>query len=146
MEASLSVYGTGDVKTAVADLRDAARIVARILTDSRTLNRYVFIWAEEVSMNETIALAEKMLGRKLETPRVSADELEQRLRNADGLMTFVYEYQRSLWIRGDNTIANAKRPDYGSALDARELYPDAKLRSLEQVMQEYAADLKERKE
>ena len=64
----------------------------------------------------------------------------------DGVMAFVYEYIRSLRIRGDNTIANARRPDYGGALDARELYPDIKLRILEQVMQEFAADLKERKE
>ena len=108
-------------------------------------------------MNETIALAAEVLGRKLETPQVSADELEQRLHNtdgavtskhehmrsdADGMMAFVYEYIRSPWIRGYNTIANATRPDYGGALDARELYPDIKSRGWEQVMAEFATELK----
>lgn len=42
-----------------------------------------------------------------------------------------FEYQYSLWFRGDNVVENAKKPEYGNALDARELYPDLKLRTLE---------------
>ena len=42
-----------------------------------------------------------------------------------------------MWLRGDNTIEKAKRPEYGDALDARELYPDLKLRRLE----DFAKDL-----
>ena len=51
-----------------------------------------------------------------------------------------YDYWYSLWVRGDNTVENAKKGEYGaSALDARELYPDLgkELRSLE----EYAREL-----
>ena len=142
----VTVYGTGDVKTAITDLRDIGRVVARILADTRTLNQYVFIWAEEVTISEAIALAEKALGKKLEQPHVGADDLEQRLREADDLTSLAYEYMRSLWVRGDNTIANAKRPEYGGALDARKLYPDIKLRTLEQVVQECADGLGKRKE
>lgn len=43
-------------------------------------------------------------------------------------LTIMREYRYSLCIRGDNTIENAKKAEYGSALDARELYPDIKVR------------------
>ena len=139
----LAIWGTGDVKTAVADLRDIGRIVARVLTDKRTLNQYVFFWAQEVCLNEAIVFAEKILGKKLDLPHLSNEELECHIQSAEGFMVFMYEYQRSLWIRGDNTIANAKRPEYGGALDARELYPNFEPIKLEQVMSEFAAGLEE---
>lgn len=140
-----TVYGSGDVRTAITDLRDIGPFVARIIADERTLNRYVFAWGEEVSQNESITLAEKLLGRKLELPHVSSEELEQQMQSAEGVLVHVLESRRSLWIRGDNTIANAKRPEYGEALDARELYPDFKPRTLEQLMREYIANVKEEK-
>ena len=42
-----------------------------------------------------------------------------------------YEYTYSLWVRGDNIVEKAKKPEFGNALDAKELYPDLKLRRLE---------------
>lgn len=47
------------------------------------------------------------------------------------------QYFNSLYVRGDNTVENAKKEEYGGALDARELYPDIKLRSLEDYAKEY---------
>ena len=93
-------------------------------------------------MNESIALAKEVPGRKLETLQVSADEPEQRLHDTDGIvasqcermrsdadsmMTSVYKYVRSLWLRGDNTTANASRPVCG-ALDVHELIQAIKIR------------------
>jgi len=43
------------------------------------------------------------------------------------------EYTLSLFIRGDNTVENAKKPEYGGALDARELYPHLKVTTVEEV-------------
>lgn len=51
----------------------------------------------------------------------------------------MYQYLVSAWLRGDNTLENAKRPEYGGALDARELYPDIKAHTLEELMYEYVA-------
>lgn len=48
----------------------------------------------------------------------------------------MWEYQYSLCIRGDNVIENAKKPEYGSALDARELYPDIEVKKLEDYARE----------
>jgi len=43
------------------------------------------------------------------------------------------EYLLSLYIRGDNTMENAKKPEYGGALDARELYPNLKIMTIKEV-------------
>ena len=139
------LWGTGNVKTAITDRSDIGQYVARILADSRTLNRYVFIWGEEVTLNEVIALAEKALGKKLEFPHVSSKELDQRIENSEVYIHYALEFKRSMWVRGDNTIANAKRPEYGDALDVQELYPDFKPRKLESIMYEFASRLQKNK-
>lgn len=135
------IYGSGDVKGAITDRRDVGEFVARIIADDRTLNRYVFVWGEEITLNEIYALGEKVHGKKVDPPplHVSADEIEQRSKTAEGFMLIMNEYMLSGWVRGDNTLENAKRPEYGGALDARELYPDIKVRTLEQAMREAAA-------
>ena len=132
------------MKSAITDRRDIGPYVARILLDDRTLNQYVFIWSEEVTINEAVSTAEKCLGKKLELPHISSEELEERLKTTDGISVLHHrrlEYMRSIWIRGDNTIANAKRPEYGSALDAQELYPDYRPRKLESLVAEFVAAL-----
>lgn len=58
--------------------------------------------------------------------------------NSEGSRAFTYwEYVYSMWVRGDNTLENAKKPEYGSALDAKELYPDIPVRKLVDYAQEY---------
>lgn len=44
------------------------------------------------------------------------------------------KYMQSLCIQEDNTLANAKRLGY---LDARELYPDIPVRSVEDFAEEF---------
>lgn len=128
-------YGAGDVKTAVIDISDVGKFVARIIADDRTLNKYVFCWSEEVTQNEALALVKRISGKDLVVANVSADELLQKAKQSknageEGLL----QYGTSLWIRGDSTVENAKKPEYGGALDAKELYLDLakELRSLEE--------------
>ncbi|EJD05569.1 NAD-binding protein [Fomitiporia mediterranea MF3/22] len=133
-------YGTGNVKCAVTDRRDIGKFVARILADERTQNRYVFCWTEEVTQTEALDLAERIAGRKLETVNVSTEQLAERIQKAQGgLEKHGSEYAYSIWIRGDNTVENAKKEEYGSGLDARELYPELgkELRSLEAWAREF---------
>ena len=132
-------YGSGNVKCAVTDLRDVGKFVARIIADDRTLNRYVFCWSEEVTQNEAFALAEHVSGRKFEIVDISADEVISKAKDAsDPIARAMYQYANSMWLRGDNTVENAKKPEYGGALDARELYPDIgnELGSLENYAKE----------
>lgn len=60
----------------------------------------------------------------------------ENLKEVDHLQKSGMQYFNSMWIRGDNTVANAKTPEYGSALDARELYPDLKPKALEEYVRE----------
>lgn len=140
-----TIYGSGDVKTAVTDRIDIGRFVERILNDPRTLNRYVFVWSEEVTQNETFALAERITGKILTPSRVDREEAEARIKSAqqDGnwLEVAAMQYYVSLWMREDNTVENAKKEEFGAALDTRELYPDLQPRQLEVCARELYADL-----
>ncbi|KAL5514230.1 hypothetical protein ACEPAG_2318 [Sanghuangporus baumii] len=125
-----SRIGSGNVKCAVIDKRDIGKFVARIIADDRTLNRYVFCWAQEVTLNEAIALAERVSGSAIDIENVSADEMANEVEMAklvkdpNDKYPALTDYVYSLWVRGDNTVENAKKKEYGGALDARELYPD----------------------
>ena len=142
---SKTQLGSGEVKTAVLDVHDIGNFVARIIADERTLNRYVLIYSEQVTQKEVFKLAEKVTGRQIALTFKSAEELDREILEIpedDLLNRLARLYLKSLWISGDNTIENAKQYAYGSALDARELYPDVRTKSLEVFAAEYYADLK----
>ncbi|KAL5514231.1 hypothetical protein ACEPAG_2319 [Sanghuangporus baumii] len=136
---SKSYIGSGDVKCAVIDKRDIGKFVARIIADDRTLNRYVFCWTEEVTLNEIVALAERVSGHKINVEHITADEMKKIMKSGSGPERIFPEYAYSVWIRGDNTVENAKKEEYGGALDARELYPDVgkELRTTENFVKEF---------
>ena len=58
-----------------------------------------------------------------------------------GLEVHMYGYINSIWLRGDNTVESAKKPEYGGALDARELYPDLRLRTVLDYVKELYAEV-----
>ncbi|KAL5476930.1 hypothetical protein ACEPAI_3116 [Sanghuangporus weigelae] len=138
-KAMASRIGSGNVKCAVTDNRDIGKFVARIISDDRTLNQYVFCWTQEVTLNETIALAERVSGSKIDIENVSADEMAKLIKDSDDRDRIGTEYVYSLWVRGDNTVENAKKKEYGGALDARELYPDIgeELKTIEDFAKEF---------
>ena len=57
--------GDGTAPNLITDLRDVGRFVARIVADERTLNRYVFAWAEEMTEKEIYSVMEEVSGEKL---------------------------------------------------------------------------------
>ncbi|KAL5495816.1 hypothetical protein ACEPAI_1280 [Sanghuangporus weigelae] len=136
-----SRFGTGDVKCAVTDSRDIGKFVARIIVDERTLNRYVFCWVQEVTQNELFAIAERVFGHKIDIGTFSEEERLDLLHHGADTERNSADYVYSLWIRGDNTVENAKKEEYGGALDAKELYPDLgeELRTLEDYAKELLA-------
>lgn len=138
-ELSKTIFGTGNVKSATTDYRDIGKYVARIISDDRTLNKYVFCWGDEYTQNEIFTLAEHVVGRPIHTKTVTEDALSTIISGlAPGSLEENYfQYVHSLFVRGDNTIENAKKDEYGAALDARELYPDIKPRSLEAFAKEH---------
>ncbi|KAL5514229.1 hypothetical protein ACEPAG_2317 [Sanghuangporus baumii] len=139
-KAMMSRIGSGDVKCAVTDNRDIGKFVARIISDDRTLNQYVFCWTQEVTLNETIALAERVSGSAIDVESVSTNEMAKLVKDSvDKSLTGLTEYVYSLWVRGDNTVENAKKKEYGGALDARELYPEIgkELKTIEDFAKEF---------
>ncbi|KAL0065595.1 hypothetical protein AAF712_007373 [Marasmius tenuissimus] len=127
-------YGSGDVKTAYTDTSRIGEFVARIIDDPRTLNQTVQTWDGEATLGEAWEIASKVSGENFDDyPKLSAEDIESRI-GADQLSTVIYEYARSLWIRGDNTVDNAIK---AGALDARALYPDYVPASLEEYAVEF---------
>jgi len=139
-EITRTIFGSGDVKSSFTDLKDIGKFASRIISDERTLNKYVFCWAEQRTQNEVFALAERIVGRPIpvketipaENVLVIASEAPPK----SGQRGY-FQLMHSMFVRGDNTVENAKKKEYGGALDARELYPDFQPRSLESYATEY---------
>ncbi|TDL19856.1 NAD-P-binding protein [Rickenella mellea] len=103
----------GNFKTALTDLRDIGRFVARIIADPRTFNAYIFCGGEELTQQEIFDISEKVTGKTVEIIPVS------------------------MWIRGDNRMDNARKIEYGGAMDAKALYPDFSPRRLIDFAREF---------
>ncbi|KAL1745252.1 hypothetical protein HDZ31DRAFT_73709 [Schizophyllum fasciatum] len=123
--------GPGNVRTAVTAVESIGDFVARIIDDPRTINQTVFVWEDEVTEEDLFRIAKEKCGdpeglQRL-TVKVSAEEIQARIDAAiaGGEATIgirLYnEYNRSQFVRGDNTRENVVRD---GALDAQELYPD----------------------
>ncbi len=138
---SHAITGTGDVKGSVIHIPDIGKFVAEIIDDDRTLNKYVFCWAEEKTQNEIWDIARKAKAEngggplKASVTYKGVEEVMEEIKStANGSYAQVgADYLLSLFIRGDNTVENAKKAEYGGALDARELYPDLKVTTVEEV-------------
>ncbi|THU86523.1 NAD-P-binding protein [Dendrothele bispora CBS 962.96] len=139
-EASRYVYNGGTVKTAYTDLGDIGRFTARIVADPRTLNQYVFAWGEEITQQDILTYARKYGDPNVEIIPKSTADLEALIAEAkekkQGILAY-WDYHYSMWILGENTSEMAKLPELGGALDARELYPDIKVRPLEDYAIEF---------
>ena len=57
-------YGDINMPSAVTDLRDVGRYVARIIQDERTLNQKVFAYGELITQRGAVELVEKMSGEE----------------------------------------------------------------------------------
>lgn len=56
------IVGDGNKPTALTDLRDIGRYVAKIIVDDRTLNKMVFAYNTVMTQNEIYNLMEKVSG------------------------------------------------------------------------------------
>ena len=63
---NVTISGDGNLKTALTDLRDIGPYVATIITDSRTVNKYVFCYGDLLSQEEIFAMLESLSGEPIE--------------------------------------------------------------------------------
>ncbi|KAK1234509.1 hypothetical protein PQX77_002289 [Marasmius sp. AFHP31] len=126
--------GPGNVKTSWTALERVGDFVARIISDPRTLKRTVQTWDGESTLGEMYELASKVTGENFDDyHKLSVDEVESKCGN-DFLPSIPYEYSRSVWLRGENTVKAAVA---AGALDARALYPDYTPLPLEEFVRKF---------
>jgi hypothetical protein len=132
------MFGTGEQVSALTDLRDVGRYVARIVQDERLVNKYVLCYNEVRSQADSYALMEKLSGEKIPRNFVSHEEVDADIAEAIPLLQMngmdrrsgegaviafkavVRQYVRSIYIRGDNTPERANELGY---LTSKELWP-----------------------
>lgn len=145
---SNEIFGDGTVPTAMIDQADIGRFVARIIADPRTLNKLVFAYGEVTTQNAIVEIVEKHSGETIPRKHVSLEEAENIIKTAGEALAanpadmqqliakHVTEYKISWAIRGDNA---PERAEYLGYLDARELYPDIKPKSMDEFVKELVA-------
>lgn len=136
------IPGDGNVPTALTDLADVGRYVARIIADDRTLNKYVFVYNELWTSNQVYSHVEQVSGEKIDERTY---QNEQQLRNiiasvpadAQDFMQLaakiVAQYGISWGVRGDNGPEYAKYLGY---VTSKELYPDFEFKPFEKFVKE----------
>ncbi|KAJ4171219.1 hypothetical protein NW754_007365 [Fusarium falciforme] len=143
------IPGDGNTPSAMTDVKDIGRYVARIIADPQTLNRMVFAYTELRTTNQVYGIVEKQSGETIERKYMHEDEIKGRAAAAQlsntipGSLENVSESQFQYWnswgIRGDNTPEFAKYLGY---LLAKDLYPDLEGRTFEAYVKD-ALDGKE---
>ncbi|KAM0335678.1 hypothetical protein ACHAQA_000727 [Verticillium albo-atrum] len=131
------IAGDGTVKSGHSDLADVGRLLARVILDPRTLNKSVFGFGELASQTEVYDLFDRLSGETLIRTYIDEATLNTNLEtlpkaavgSPEWFKRAQFEYWQSWGVRGDNTPETARYLGY---LDARELYPDFKPRTLEE--------------
>ena len=70
------------VPSALTDLRDIGRYVARLIKDDRAMNKQVLVYNEMWTPNQVYDLLEKLSGEKLPRKYESLEVLEKRIADA----------------------------------------------------------------
>ncbi|KAL1748638.1 hypothetical protein HDZ31DRAFT_29205 [Schizophyllum fasciatum] len=136
----------GTMLTAGTDLNNIGNWVALILADPRTLNRTVFVWEDQATQEQLFKIGEAKCGdpeglRKA-TVKVTEPGLKAAIQEAIASGTLapraLAEYAYSMWYRCDNTVEKAVQD---GALDARALYPDHPVKSIEEFAEAWYPNL-----
>lgn len=168
------VYAGGDAENIITDLWDIGTLVAEIIRDERTLNKYVVTCGEVLSQNEITKIVEEVSGEKVEltavshsgfdysngitsptycTLQVSAEQLLHRLSEARAsIAAGSTEWSTKakmvvLEYSHSKYVRGDNSPAYAKYLgylDTRDLYPGVKTRSFREFVKD-ALDGKEGK-
>ncbi|KAF9769427.1 hypothetical protein IL306_013144 [Fusarium sp. DS 682] len=123
----------GSHATSITDLRDVGKYVAKIITDERTLNKYVFAYNEVWTQEEIHSHLEKVSGEKIPRNLMPTKDIEATIADAqakydssDKSLPFIFglagpQYLYCEWFRQDNLPECAKYLGY---LSTKDLYPD----------------------
>ncbi|KAF5685428.1 isoflavone reductase [Fusarium denticulatum] len=142
------IVDQGQHATSTTDLRDVGRYVARIITDPRTLNKYVFAYNEVWTQEDIFQLLEESSGERLPRDSSSEQEIEATIAALRGpydkggrsfskvVGLVVSQYPLSVWLRGDSL---PDRAEYLGYLSTKDLYPDFVFTSFKEYIREVMA-------
>ncbi|KAH8832081.1 hypothetical protein DL96DRAFT_1779863 [Flagelloscypha sp. PMI_526] len=126
--------GTGKVNIPWVDYNNVGELVALIVSDPRTLNKTVYAYDGETTLDETWTLGTRLTGEDFsDYPRISAEEVEEKV-TLGFLQSVIYGYDKALLIRGDSAISKALEE---GVLDAQKLYPQYQPLTLEEAGNKY---------
>ncbi|PNP76834.1 hypothetical protein FNYG_09850 [Fusarium nygamai] len=123
----------GSCSISITDLRDIGRYIAKIITDERTLNKYIFAYNEVWTQEEIYSHLEKVSGEKIPRNSMTTKDIEATIAdaqlkydNSDKSLPFIPglqgpQYLYCEWFREDNL---PERAEYLGYLSAKDLYPD----------------------
>ncbi|KAL1699444.1 hypothetical protein EV121DRAFT_216208 [Schizophyllum commune] len=141
---SHTFHEPGEVPTAGTDINNIGVWVALVLADPRTLNRTVFVWEAQATQRELYRLAAAKGVDAEALDKTTEAELKAKVDEGakagpTALRTRALpEYAYSMWYRGDNTVERAVQD---GALDARQLYPDRPVLSLDEFAQSWYGNM-----
>ncbi|KAL1679502.1 hypothetical protein EV122DRAFT_263509 [Schizophyllum commune] len=145
---SHTFHEPGEVPTAGTDINNIGAWVALILADARTLNHTVFVWEAQATQRELyrLAAAKGVDAEALDKLVTTTTEAELKAKVDEGARAgptalrtrALPEYAYSMWYRGDNTVERAVQD---GALDARALYPDRAVLSLDEFAQSWYGNM-----
>ncbi|KAI5244565.1 isoflavone reductase [Aureobasidium subglaciale] len=110
------IPGDGNVLSAFTHDRDVGQYDTRAVLDPRALDKFVFIYSEQLTMNQVYDKLEKVSCETVPRNYIPEQELAAKLaelkditiRDNDFLPKAVYEYQYSWGVKGDNNVQNAE--------------------------------------
>ncbi|KAJ8507584.1 hypothetical protein ONZ45_g10067 [Pleurotus djamor] len=133
--------GSKQQKVVWSTLPTIGAFVERIIRDPRTLNQTIVVHNGEITPEEVWKVAEKVSGEDFSDYYQVPEKViqEASAQNANWAKKVTAEYGRSLYILGDNTLANAEA---AGSIDGRKLYPDIPYANVEEEAKAFYADPK----
>ncbi|KAK9775089.1 putative Isoflavone reductase P3 [Seiridium cardinale] len=141
------ITGSGNLPSALIDLRDVGKYVERIIADPRTLNKSVFVHNEVLTQEQIFSTLEKASDETIPRTYITEKQIKDGIAAAQtqyeqdpsvpnllGLSSA--QYANSIWLRGDNLPKRASELGY---LDGKELYPDLKWMPYSDYVEELVA-------
>ncbi|KAL6904060.1 hypothetical protein GGI43DRAFT_432698 [Trichoderma evansii] len=127
------IPGEGNIKCCMIDFKDVGKMVAKIIFDSRILNKMVLACGDVLTINELYNIVDDISGEKTQRNYMSAKQILASTNRIQELITggqtdyttklglYWMQYFYSFGIRGDNTPENA---NYLGYINSKDLYPE----------------------
>ncbi|XP_038716080.1 phenylcoumaran benzylic ether reductase Betv6-like [Tripterygium wilfordii] len=132
----VNILGDGNVKAVFNEENAIAKFTIKVINDPKTLNKIVYIRPplNTYSLNELVALWEKLIGQTLEKTYVSEEELLKQIEATPPPFNLLLALNHSVFIKGDHTNFEI---DPAVGFEATEIYPDVEYTTVEEYLKRF---------